>query len=408
MSPVLDRISITGFRAARNLELRPTRLCALVGEASSGKSTVLTAIWMLLESGAPVPAGTDLSHGAERVHVEAESGDRAFFLDARPPASVNLNREGAPPVLFFPASLRSAELVAPPSHRKAARAAALLHSHNGTSGGVAVIDAIERLLDARARGILFLVEEPELYLSPQAQRHLYRLLRVLSERGNQVIYTTHAATFLSVTHLHELALVRHRRGEGTTLWQPEALPADESFRALAEVDAERAEVFLSRAALLVEGMTEKLAFQLVFRALGREPDREAIAILECGGKANIPLFARICNACAIPYVVVYDRDAPLGEVPNESEQVVNAAIEEVAGPGRTIQLVPDFERIAGLKSTRNRKKPAKAYRRFSHGRPVPPVLARAVERVVARARGEEPGVRGSAPPRPAPVRSMRT
>jgi predicted ATPase len=406
---VLDRISITGFRAARNLELRPTELCALVGEASTGKSTVLTAIWMLLESGAPVPAGTDVSHGVERVHVEADSGERTFFLDARPPATVNLNREGAPPVLFFPASLRGSELVSPPSHRKAARAATLLHSQNGSGGGgVAVIDAIERLLDARTRGIVFLIEEPELYLSPQAQRHLYRLLRVLSERGNQVLYSTHAATFLSVAHLHELALVRHRRGEGTTLWQPEALPADEGFRALAEVDAERAELFLSRAALLVEGMTEKLAFQLVFRALGREPDREAIAILECGGKANIPLFARICNACAIPYVVVYDRDAPLGEEPNESELFVNTAIEEVAGPGRTIQLVPDFERVSGLKSTRNRKKPAKAYRRFSHGRPVPPLLTKAVERVVARARGEEPGVRGSAPPRPAPARRART
>jgi predicted ATPase len=401
---VLDRVSITGFRAARNLEFRPTRLCALVGEASSGKSTVLTAIWMLLESNAPVPAGVDLSHGVERIHVEAESGELAFFLDARPPATVNLNREGGPPVLFFPASLRGAELVATPSHRKAVRAAVMLEPHDGTRGGVAVIDAIERLLDDRSRGFVFLIEEPELYLSPQAQRHLYQLLRRLSERGNQVLYSTHAATFLTVTQLHELALVRHRRREGTTLWQPDKLPADESFRALAEVDAERAELFLSRAALLVEGMTEKLAFQLVFQALGRDPDREAIAILECGGKSNIPLFARICNACAIPYVVVYDRDAPLDEDPNESEQVVNAAIEEVAGSGRTIQLVPDFERVAGLKSTRNRKKPAKAYRRFSHGRPVPPVLARAVERVVARARGEEPGVRGSAPPRSEPVR----
>jgi len=396
---VLDRVSITGFRAARNLELRPTRLCALVGEASSGKSTVLTAIWMLMESGAPVPAGTDLSHGVERIHIEADAGERTFFLDARPPATVNLNREGAPPVLFFPASLRGAELVALPSHRKAARAAALLKPQNGTTGGIAVIDAVERLLDARARGMLFLFEEPELYLSPQAQRHLYRLLRVLAERGNQVLYSTHAATFLSVTQLQELALVRHRRGEGTTLWQPEALPADESLRALAEVDAERAELFLSRAALLVEGMTEKLAFQLVFRALGREPDREAIAILECGGKANIPLFAGICNACAIPYVVVYDRDAPPGEEPNASEQVVNGAIEEIAGLTRTIQLVPDFEAVAGLKNTRNRKKPAKAYRRFSHGKPVPPLLVKAVERVLARARGEEPGVRGSAPPR---------
>ena len=397
---MLRRVSISGFRAARNLELRPNALCALVGEAASGKSTVLTAIWMLLESAAPVPTSLDVSHGVERVHVEADAGERTIFLDARPPATLNLNREGAPPVLFFPASLRGGELVALPTHRRALKAAAVLRSQNGRpEGGVAAIEAVERLLDAHTRGLVFLIEEPELFLSPQAQRHLYRLLRKLSERGNQVLYTTHAATFLSVTHLDELALVRHRRGEGTTLWQPEALPADETFRALAEVDAERAELFLSRAALLVEGMTEKLVFRLVLEALGHDPDRESLALLECGGKSNIPLFARICNACAIPYVVVHDRDAPRGEEPNESEQVVNAAIAEIAGSERTVQLVPDFEAVAGLTTARNRKKPQKAYRRFSAGRPVPRDVARAVERLLASARGEEPGVRGSTPPR---------
>ena len=62
--------------------------------------------------------------------------------------------------------------------------------------------------------------------------------------------------------------------------------------------------------LLVEGRTEKMTFPLVFEALGVEPDKEGVLILECGGKGNIPLFARICNACAIPYVIVHDRDAP--------------------------------------------------------------------------------------------------
>ena len=45
----------------------------------------------------------------------------------------------------------------------------------------------------------------------------------------------------------------------------------------AEFDAERAEIFLSRAVLLVEGRTEKLAFPFVFRALGYDADQEAIA-----------------------------------------------------------------------------------------------------------------------------------
>ena len=50
-------------------------------------------------------------------------------------------------------------------------------------------------------------------------------------------------------------------------------------------------------------MTEKLVLPFVFSALGYDVDREAISIVECGGKPNIPLFARICIATGIPFVV---------------------------------------------------------------------------------------------------------
>jgi predicted ATPase len=380
VGPLIDRISIHGYRAAREVELRPRRLCALVGEAASGKSTVLTALWSLLESAAPVPTAEDVSHGGDRVHLEADVEGGTIFLDASPPATLNLNREGAPPVLFLPASLRSSGVAAPASARAVVRAAALLQREGDLVGG------IERLCDEGTHGLVVLIEEPELFLSPQAQRYLYRLLRRLAEDGNQVLYTTHASTFLSVAHLEELVLVRHRDDTGTSLCQPEALATDESFRALSEFDAERSEVFLARAALIVEGMTEKLALPFAFDALGYDPDREAVAIVECGGKANIPLFARICDECGIPFVVVHDRDAPRGEAPNESEQVTNAAILKVAGRSRVVTLVPDFEAIVGVTSRRGRK-PQKAYARFRNGTPVPKPLVEAVQRAVAAARG---------------------
>jgi predicted ATP-dependent endonuclease of OLD family len=396
---LLDRVTIHGFRGVRDVELEPQRLCALVGESSSGKSTVLTAIWMLLDAAAPVPNATDVSHGARngRIRFEAESKGRIFFLDARPPATLNLNREGAPPVLFLPAARRGGtDLAAIASHPRAAKAAELIGSLESVDGGAAVLEAVERLVEARTRGLVVLIEEPELYLSPQAQRHLYRRLRMLAERGNQVFYSTHASSFLSVAHLDELALVRHRPGAGTMLRQPEQLPADESFRALAEFDAERAEIFLSRAVLLVEGMTEKLVFPFVFEALGYEPDREAVLILETGGKANMPLFVRVCNACGIPYVVVHDRDAERGQSPNESERVTNKAIADVAGKAHVVQLAPDFESVIGLKArNRRNRKPERAYRRFNANRPVPDELAEAVERVVASARGQATSARGT-------------
>jgi predicted ATP-dependent endonuclease of OLD family len=382
---LLDRVSIHGFRGARDVELAPPNLCALVGEASGGRSTVLTAIWMLLESGAPVPNASDVTHGATngRIRLEATGSEQTFFLDARPPATLNLNREGAPPVVFLPTARRGGDLVSVATHPRAARPVELIGSASDLSG------AVERLVEARVRGLVVLIEEPELYLSPQAQRHVYRLLRSLAERGNQVLYSTHASTFLSVAHLDELALVRQGTASGMALLQPESLPSDESFRALAEFDAERAEMFLSRAVLLVEGLTEKLALPFVFEALGYEPDREGILVLETGGKANMPLFARICNECGIPYVVLHDRDAPRGKSPNESERVTNQAIADVAGRARVVQLAPDFESVIGLKPrSRRSRKPERAYRRFSGGRPVPEELVEAVERVVAAARGE--------------------
>jgi predicted ATP-dependent endonuclease of OLD family len=391
----LRRVSIHGYRAVRDLEFDPGSVCALVGEASSGKSTVLTAIWTLLEAAAPPPTIDDVSRGMSgRIHLEADlERGQTIFLDARPPDTLNLNRAGAPPVLFFPANLRARSLTAPTSGHGAKDVAELFeppiadHHWAQLDGGLQLVLGMERLVASNLRRFVLLIEEPELYLSPHMQRHLFRLLRELASRGNQVLYSTHAPVFLSVDRMEDLALVRHSDDEGTTLLQPEALAEAEAFRVLSELDSDRAEVFLARAVLLVEGRTEKMTFPYVFEALAAEPDKEGVLILECGGKGNMPLFARICNACEIPYVIVHDRDAPAGERPVESERVVNRQIQEVAGKRRVVVLTPDFEAVAGMRASGRGRKPRKAVRRFSAGNgDVPQPLRNAVEKVLRAAR----------------------
>ena len=398
MSAPLRRVSIHGYRAAHALELFPGSVCALVGEGSSGKSTVLTAIWTLLEAAAPPPTIDDVARGAEggRIHLEADIARgtvrRTIFLDARPPDTLNLNRAGAPPVLFLPANLRKRTLAAPATGQGAADVAELLvppsadHHWAAEDGGLALIAGMERLLASHLRHFVLLIEEPELYLSPHAQRHLYRTLRALAQQGNQILYSTHAPVFLSVDKLEELALVRQTPAGGTSLHQPEPLAEAESFRALSEFDSDRAELFLARCAVLVEGRTEKLVFPLLFEALGIDADREGILVLECGGKGNMPLFARICNACDVPYVVVHDRDAARGERPVESERVVNRQIREVAGSRRTVVLTPDFETVSGFKPSGRSRKPQKAWRQFQGNGEVPPELKVAVAKALRAAR----------------------
>src|SRR5207244_8803698 len=142
-------------------------------------------------------------------------------------------RAGAPPVLFLPANLRKHTLVAPATGSGAAEVAELLrppsvdHHWAAADGGLALIVGMERLLVSNLRHFVLLIEEPELYLSPHAQRHLYSILRALAQQGNQILYSTHAPVFLSVDRLEELALVRHTPAGGTSLRQPEPLPEPE-------------------------------------------------------------------------------------------------------------------------------------------------------------------------------------
>jgi len=70
--PPLKRISMQGYRAAHDLEFEPASVCALVGEASSGKSTVLTGIWSLLEAAAPPQPSS--AHMLAVVRALRESG----------------------------------------------------------------------------------------------------------------------------------------------------------------------------------------------------------------------------------------------------------------------------------------------------------------------------------------------
>ncbi len=143
---------------------------------------------------------------------------------------------------------------------------------------------------------------------------------------------------------------------------------------MTEFDAEQSELVLSRAALLVEGQTEKLALPFAFAACGVGVDREGVSIVECGGKPNILLFARVCRAAGIPFVALHDRD--------RGDEVLNEAIRALAGADRTIILNPDFEHVTRLRGGSH--KPERAWRRFTRiGRDeLPPSLVETVELVV--------------------------
>ncbi|HSE80644.1 MAG TPA: TOPRIM nucleotidyl transferase/hydrolase domain-containing protein [Gaiellaceae bacterium] len=385
---LLESVRVRAYRSARDVELRLGPVTALVGEARSGKSNLLRAVRALLDPEAPPLRREDLPGRARTVTVEATlAGGGRIDLTATPPEPARASRRGAPPALFLPALHRSGPLLDPDGHSRATdeaverfRAAlgGATAARSSSTGASALIAGVEACHETGVAGVVFLIEEPELFLRPQTQRYLYRRLRALAAAGNQVLYSTHAPAFLNVARLEELVLVRHSARRGTHVVQPQPLEADEAFRIVSEFDAERSELFLARSVILVEGRTEKLVLPSIFAALGHDADNAQVSVVECGGKSNIPVFARICKACRIPFVVVHDRDAGPGEQPIPAEIELNRLIASIAGRARTIVLEPDFEGVTGLRGHSN--KPERAWEHFtSPGVEVPEPLARTVD-----------------------------
>jgi predicted ATP-dependent endonuclease of OLD family len=254
---------------------------------------------------------------------------------------------------------------------------------------VALIRGLEACA-LKVSGVVFAIEEPELFLAPHAHRYLRRLIRHLAESGNQVFFTTHAPGLLSLAALEEVNLVSRDDLGVTAVERLRPIRVDDAFRVMCEFDAERSELFLSRAAILVEGMTEKITLPLVFRALGHDPDGEQISIVECGGKANMPLFIEICQRARVPFVAVHDSDMRPDREPVEDEVKLNALIRRLAGAKRTVVLEPDFEGVAGFRG--RGPKPQRAWSHLAQARldELPEPLVRAVQLALDSAHPREP------------------
>jgi hypothetical protein len=376
---LLSEIRVVNFRSARRLVLRPGPICAFIGEPGAGKSNVLLAARALLDPSYDLSIG-DVTVGERGISIEATLADGSTISLA--------HRNGGPPIAHFPAELRGGDLLPPSSPED-------VHTvvHEALTRAPAPRVALVRGLEAcvgRTSGVVFAIEEPELFLAPQAHRYLSRLIRRLAGLGNQIFFTTHAPGLLSVAALDEVNLVTRDELGVTAVERLNPIDVDDTFRVTCEVDAERAELFLSRAAILVEGLTEKIAFPLVFHALGRDADREQISIVACGGKSNLPLFVEICRRAHIPYVVVHDSDRRPGREPLEAELKLNALIRRRAGARRTIVLEPDFEGVFGFRS--RARKPERAWHRIANARAdeLPEPLVRAVKLALESAHPRQP------------------
>lgn len=235
---------------------------------------------------------------------------------------------------------------------------------------------------------LLLLEEPELYLHPQATLQLNKALKDLSVNGYQVVYTTHSPLMIDRHNIPETHIVRKDRNL-TTQVMPTAREAlqkrvdEENKRLYALARMESASEWLfSDAALIVEGDTEQYLLPAVYEAIaGRPPAEDSLAIIGPGGASNIPETLAVMRelgieACALVDIDFAINDAVKSNLLDPNDEHINKCLQQlkrIADSDPNI-CIGNNGRPRKDKDNPNGKKPAEVLREWSAKECAKPVV----------------------------------
>ena len=196
------------------------------------------------------------------------------------------------------------------------------------------------------------IDEPELYLHPQARRKFYRVIEELADSGTQIFLTTHSTEFVDLGHFDQLFLVRKSAERGTYVRtaRPQRFMDDLQMRLGIQTDKERlmleyrnafentgdsqkaAEGLFASKVVLVEGESESLILPYSFDKIEYDYDGKGIWIVRCGGKNELDRFYRLYSEFGIPCFVIFDGDSQNKGTEDEKHTVgANKAILSLFG-----------------------------------------------------------------------------
>jgi putative ATP-dependent endonuclease of the OLD family len=163
---------------------------------------------------------------------------------------------------------------------------------------------------------VFLFEEPELFLHPNAQLILFEALEKLTQIGNQVFVTTHSPLFFSPRATGTFVkVIKQYPEEGkpfgklVTVNLLEEMDAKDAFQIICYEN--NAAAFFSHKVLLVEGDSDLIYLKEVAKILNEDWsfDYRNIPIISIDGKSNVKRFIEFYQRFGIKVFSLLDADA---------------------------------------------------------------------------------------------------
>jgi putative ATP-dependent endonuclease of OLD family len=214
--------------------------------------------------------------------------------------------------------------------------------------------------DGKKRNLILAVEEPELYMHPQAQRTIRSVFRNIAAGGDQVLFSTHSSLLVDVAYFDEIIRLEScseqidgKKTIASVAWQlsMDRMIEDISVRIpglKGKVTAQsmrdlysnvynprRNEGFFASKVILVEGVTEEYSLPLYADALpGCAFDPQNISVVECGGKGSMDRLLRIFNELHIPCYMIFDYDTGNADadIINKSKELLGLVGENTNAP----------------------------------------------------------------------------
>jgi len=192
---------------------------------------------------------------------------------------------------------------------------------------------------------IFAIEEPELFLYPQAQRELYDNFQTISNT-TQIFYTTHNPNFLNPRRAFEIELITKTKELGTILRKKNKTLVNEDyfkakeFKIYAHFNTYRNEIFFAKYVILVEGDSDKILWTTIIEdKWGILLNKNGVSIIECGGKGGVMYFIGVMRLLGITdYFAIWDKDS--GADPDTHGQL-KSSIESKTG----LEIEPTLEKF---------------------------------------------------------------
>ncbi len=161
--------------------------------------------------------------------------------------------------------------------------------------------------------VIFGIEEPELYLYPQAQRELYKSFQTLSV-NTQIFYTTHSQNFVSWYRAYDVNILKKNKIQWTYKLDKQSYMNSNTaenlkYKIYTHFNTERNELFFARKIILVEWDSDKILYTTLCEKRWINIDKEWCSIIECGGKWWVIYFLWVLKWLGVKdYIAIRDKD----------------------------------------------------------------------------------------------------